>query len=267
MSIHKKIRELLYEYLQSELGESERATVEQHVSSCARCKAEMESLKETLQMIPSSALDATKERTEEYWKNFALTIERKLSDPKPVRKRSLISLTDMVEHMFFTPRPYVTAFGGALAVLICAILIWNWFDHRGMENRESAGNETEQLSLPDSTNQRVYQYVKQSKMLLVGITNMKPVSGATYDVTVEQEKSRQLIHEARYLENQPLDERTAKLIGDLQKILIELANMKKQGNAPNVEIIRGGVHEENLLFKIRMAEDTYNPNRENGTSF
>jgi hypothetical protein len=267
MNTHKKIQDLLYEYLQNELEESERATVEQHVRSCQICNAEMESLKEALQMIPSSALDASKSRTEEYWENFVLSVERKLDAPKQVRKRSLISLTDMVEHMFFTPRPYIAAFSGALAVLVCVFVMWNWYDHRDAAKRELARNETEQLALPDSTTDRVYQYVKQSKMLLVGITNMKPVSGATYDVSLEQQKSRQLIHEARYLENQPLDERTAKLIADLQKILIELANMKEQGNAPNIEIIRGGVHEENLLFKIRMAEDTYNPNRQNGTSF
>jgi hypothetical protein len=267
MNTHKKIQELLYEYLRNELGETERAKVEQHVASCARCKAEMENLQDTLQMIPSSALDASKGRTEEYWRNFSLSVERKINDPKPLKKRQLLSVGDMIEHMFFTPRPYITAFGGALAVLVCAILVWSLFEHKEATNRELADNATEQLALPDSTNQRVYQYVKQTKMVLVGISNMKPISGATYDVSVEQAKSRKLIHEARYLENQPLDERTAKLIDDLQKILIELANMKAQGNAPNVDIIRGGVHEENLLFKIRMAEDTYNPKRENKTSF
>ncbi|HLX12472.1 MAG TPA: hypothetical protein VKS81_06625, partial [Bacteroidota bacterium] len=58
-------------------------------------------------------------------------------------------------------------------------------------------------------------------------------------------------------EGQRLDPHSAKLVGDLQKILIELANMKDQGNAPNVEIVRSGVQEENLLFKIRMEEQSY----------
>ena len=96
---------------------------------------------------------------------------------------------------------------------------------------------------------------------------MKPVNETSYDVSVEQEKSRELIHEARYLKNQPLDPRSQRLIEDLEKILIELANMKQEGNAPNVEIIRGGLHQENLLFKIRMEEQTFNTHPENSVRF
>ena len=52
-----------------------------------------------------------------------------------------------------------------------------------------------------------------------------------------------------------------KLIGDLEKILIELANIKEESGLPNVEIVRGGIHQENLLFKIRMAEAMYDTTR------
>ncbi|MFI5252013.1 MAG: anti-sigma factor family protein [Bacteroidota bacterium] len=270
MNSHKKIQNLLYEYLQNELTEIDRTSVEQHINSCSRCKAELESLKETIARIPSSALDASKNRTEEYWNNFAFNVERKLADPKSKPKRSWLSLTDLIDHMFFTPRPYVAAFGSAMAVLICILALFKWYDHNEAMKQETAAREnqqTVQAAADDSVSERVYQYVRQSKMLLVGVTNMKPVSEATYDLSMEQQKSRQLIYQARYLKHQPLDDRTAKLVDDLQKILIELANMKEQGNAPNVDIIRGGLHDENLLFKIRMAEDTYNPNRENRNSY
>src|SRR6185369_5044246 len=105
-------------------------------------------------------------------------------------------------------------------------------------------------------------YITQSKTLLVGISNMKPVSETSYDLSVEQVKSKQLIQEARYLKEQPIDARAQRLIGDLERILIELANMKEEGNAPNVEILRGGLHQENLLFKIRMEEKTFAPKRD-----
>jgi len=77
------------------------------------------------------------------------------------------------------------------------------------------------------------------------------------DLSSERKVSRDLIEEARYLQSQPLDRRSERLIGDMEKILIELANMKEQNELPNVEMIRGGIHQENLLFKIRMAESLY----------
>jgi hypothetical protein len=46
-------------------------------------------------------------------------------------------------------------------------------------------------------------------------------------------------------------------VSDLEKILIQLENIKSQHDLPDVEIIRGGIHQENLLFKTRMAEARY----------
>ena len=46
-------------------------------------------------------------------------------------------------------------------------------------------------------------------------------------------------------------------MNDLEKILIELANIEEHRDLPNVEIVRGGIRQENLLFKIRMAEAMY----------
>jgi hypothetical protein len=102
--------------------------------------------------------------------------------------------------------------------------------------------------------QRAGQYFRKSKMLLVGLTNMKTDLAEPPDFSSEQRLSRDLIHEARYLKQQPLDSRSRRLVSDLEKILIEVENIKGHDDLPDVEIIRSGIHQENLLFKIRMAE-------------
>jgi hypothetical protein len=94
-------------------------------------------------------------------------------------------------------------------------------------------------------------------MLLVGIENMKVSPEASFDFAVERNASHELLQEARNLKYQPLDSRSAKLIGDLEKILIELSTIKEETGLPNVEIVRSGIQQENLLFKIRMAEAIY----------
>jgi anti-sigma factor RsiW len=102
---------------------------------------------------------------------------------------------------------------------------------------------------------RVTQYFRRSKILLVGIANMQEDQDHQLDLSAERRTSKALVKEARFLRQQnDIDPRTRGLIEALNRILIELANLAESNQAPGVEIIRGGIRQENLLFKIRMAE-------------
>jgi hypothetical protein len=109
----------------------------------------------------------------------------------------------------------------------------------------------------DVPNERVSQYFRRSKTLLVGLANLQPDRDERLDFTAERRVSRDLIREARYLKQQPIDPRSRELMNDLERIMIELKNIEEHADLPNVEIIRSGIREENLLFKIRMAEAMY----------
>jgi hypothetical protein len=81
------------------------------------------------------------------------------------------------------------------------------------------------------------------------------------DLSVEQRASRELVREARYLKQRPLEPRVDELVDAMSRILIELANISKDKQIPNMEIVRSGIHQENLLFKIRMAETVFDSAR------
>jgi hypothetical protein len=100
------------------------------------------------------------------------------------------------------------------------------------------------------------QYLRKSKVLLVGLENMKTGEGRTVDLTAERKASRALVDESRSLKQQPLDLHSVQLMNDVDKILIELANTDESESSPHVEMLRGGIRQENLLFKIRMAENS-----------
>ena len=97
-------------------------------------------------------------------------------------------------------------------------------------------------------------YFRKSKILLVGISNISANKGERIDLSTERQAARELIQQARYLDNRFLDDRSQQLIKALERILLELANMEQHANVPDVEIVRSGIHDENMLFKIRMAE-------------
>jgi len=262
---HSAIQELLYEYLHEHLNPLQRKEVDDHLLACADCRAEMEELRDLLGQFSPSSVNPSATRTDEYWAGFARQVEAKIAEDEQVRlpeRRRPFSFQSMIEHMIFAPRPYIAVFGGAMAVVVCALFVWRWVDRsprtpEQMQVVEQASGLPIMRAADDSTNERLHQYISRSKMLLVGISNMKPVNASSYDLSVERAKSKELITEARYLKGRPIDARAQRLIGDLERILIELANMKEEGNAPNVEILRGGLHQENLLFKIRMEERTF----------
>ncbi len=150
-------------------------------------------------------------------------------------------------------RRFMVATGGAVAVL--GLL---WFGSNEWMRRQTAHPEPPLNTVQhvENTVDPMGQYLRRSKVLLVGLSNLKTADGSPVDLSVERTVSRELIREARNLGEEHLDPRSVLLLRDLQKILIELANMEQQSDLPNVEIIRSGIEQENLLFKIRMAEAT-----------
>ena len=110
---------------------------------------------------------------------------------------------------------------------------------------------------PDSIRMELADYFRKSKVLLIGISNISIERGERLDVSTERRAARKLFQQARYLGAQAHDERSRVLIEALERILLELANMDQQADLPEVEIVRAGMHQENMLFKIRMAETEF----------
>jgi len=101
---------------------------------------------------------------------------------------------------------------------------------------------------------RLSDYFRKSKTLLVGVSNTAPAKGEELDLDAERQTSRSLLREARYLRSGPVDPQASRLIDDLDRILIGLANGEAAASGPDVRMLRGGIERGNLLFKLRMQE-------------
>lgn len=274
MMRHGDIQLLLYEYLNDELSSQDRAAVDDHLSTCTDCARELKSLREALALLPPPVTPPSEERAGEFWNAFASSVVEKIAEQKRARKNPFVELIDLLEDVLLLRPRLVYAVIGSAAVLFVALAIWTLYPRT---NVDVAGNMPKldsvslehksqpvtfvrdpQLLVPD---RRVSQYFRKSKMLLVGLTNMKTERGEPLDFSSERRLSRDLIREARYLRQQPLDGRSRRLMSDLEKILIELKNVEERSDLPDIDIIRSGIHQENLLFKIRMAEAMFDSSR------
>jgi len=255
MSTHSRIQILLYDYLRGESDAQDKNEVEKHLASCKRCTAELKQLESTLSALGRRPAAASEERSPDFWKDFSFRVEQRLHDVH-ARHRAPVSPWRAIESFFVFDRPLAISLCSVAVLIVLAIGIWALSINR-QQNKIVQTAPARQQEQMDSVREEMSRYFRKSKTLLVGITNMKLPENQSIDFSAERRASQELVHQARYLKNQPMDVRSARLIDDMERILIELANLKQDNNLPNVEIVRSGIHQGNLLFKIRMAESLY----------
>jgi hypothetical protein len=259
MNRHTEMRQLLYPYLQKELTPDEVQQVEDHVAACKECAMELTATQSALDVLPRSVKSASEERTEAFWDQFPMDVVRRIQGEDVPGKAHGSSFWEAIELLLVSRWKVLAPVGVALVVVGLFLLFRQ--PQQPLEVAHEQPVLTGQPVQVERAAERAAQYFQKSKTLLVGISNMRTVEGQPVDLTSERRVSRELVHEARYLRQQPLDVRSTQLIGDLERILIELANMEKEADLPNVEMIRSGIHRENLLFKIRMAQPLYDSTR------
>jgi hypothetical protein len=152
------------------------------------------------------------------------------------------------------------ALGAVILLAVSAIATWQLFRHETPPPvaRPTLTRTTDPPAVTSRTaDTRVRDYMRKSRILLVGIANMPAAQDGPVDLKPEREASRALVREARYLRQQDIDPRSERVMDDMEKVLIKLSNIREQAEFPELAIIRSGIERENLLFKIRITETLY----------
>lgn len=250
---HKEVRHNLYDFVRNALDDDERRLVQEHLDACGPCKHELQQLERTLQLLSPTPSDPAAVRDDAFWNELAREVEKQVtvtSRPGVMRR--------MVENVraLMMLRPTYAYAAGASLVLLVALL----FMRQPVQEERTlvdGVSSSEGALVQESPEERMSEYFRKSRTLLVGIANMRPGHIAARDLSEEQEFSRALVHEARALKQQGLDPRAARLVNDLEKILIEFTNIEPSRHVRDVELVRSGIVQENLLFKVRMAEAAF----------
>ncbi len=212
-------------------------------------------LREAIALLPGRGKLPSDEQDEKFWASFPSRVEERIETAGRSRSSVFAAAADRISSFVHFNRKPLLAGSGALAAIALAALIL--LRPATLTAPVAPGNSIApdvQAGRLEPAGLQLHDYLKKSRVLLVGVSNMRTGDDNMFDLTVERRQSRELVHEARDLKRQPLDPRSAKLVGDLEKILIELANSDRRHDVPDVEIIRSGIRDHNLLFKIRMTE-------------
>ncbi|HEY4613078.1 MAG TPA: zf-HC2 domain-containing protein, partial [Bacteroidota bacterium] len=249
------VQDLLYEFHRGELPEADRQMVEAHLAQCERCSTAATEIRELLSSVPVRPTQPSEKRPAQFWNNFAVNVINQIRREEQRQSVRKVSFGEYLQSVLIYQRRALVTVGLGVAVVAAIVLTRQLVSVEERDGEQLARVENE-AEIP-TVQARLGQYLRKSQVLMVGLMNMKTENGNGFDLNAERTASRALIQEARYLSGQDIDERAKRLIGDLEKILIELANIEESHDLPDVEILRAGIRQENLLFKLRMGEQLY----------
>jgi hypothetical protein len=106
-------------------------------------------------------------------------------------------------------------------------------------------------------------FIERSKVLLLGLVNYDPSVEDAYafDMSGKKAVSRLLAAEAPAIRkglSEPGQRRLRELVGDLEVIMMQIANLEAGQDVDGVEIVKQGVDRRGIFLKIdldRMARD------------
>lgn len=256
MTKHTTIQIQLYDFIQGGLSESERETVAAHLRTCAACAAEADEVRSLIAAHAGGHADPAASLPPAFWTTLLNEVDTRIATQPPAQPW----YRKLADWMKPAPTPqYRIALTGAALLIVAgsALITWRVMRHAPDPVPPAVADAVSADTPAVATPTRLQKYLHRSRTLLVGVANMNVPGDQPADLQAEREASRALVLEARALRQEPLDANSARLINDLEKIQIELANMSPDDASPGVDMIRQGIESKNLLFKLRIAETLY----------
>ena len=254
---HAKVQDNLYDFINATLDAHLREEISQHLGQCERCAAEFEKMHKTLQSMPAGSWDPAAERPGMFWQQFAEKLERRIREQGQQSESSIVA--DLREYLRRHSR-FAAGFASALALAAVAFFVWT------LSGRVDTGPDMQSSSASSSIpvvnaalHARAYDYLDRSKVLLLGFVNvdMEDLQKQSREISREREISRQLARESSELSialRDPSDRKLKDLVGDLEVILLQIANLDSHYDSPAVEMLKSGVDRKAILLKINLQE-------------
>ena len=240
----------LIEYAGGDAGNA--VAIERHLRECDGCRENYEALRRVLEAaraLPVPEPDAGYEAR--LWHRLGPQLE-----PRKV-------YLDWRE--WFSMRRLAPA--GAVAVLVLAAFLAGRFWPRPTGSGQSAGGgQTESLSHLPQVRERILlvavgDHLDRAQSILLEISNAEPgaAPGKEVDISREQQRAEDLLAANRLYRQTAQrtgDAPVADVLGELEPLLLEIANSPTKLSAADFEGLRRRIEARGLLLKVRILDST-----------
>lgn len=255
----KDIQMMIPESLAPGFDEDIHRIVGEHIASCPECAREYE---ESGAITGLFAGRGRPELSDSFWERWDDRLERGLD---VIDRERSEAHPPMLSSRF---RRNIRLFGtvtAAAALLLIGIAIGRYLPGSSGRDRTAGVNPPAPVSAVTADAMR---FLDRSKLVLLGMDVAE--SAADADFTPEyrrlREISRELLRESPALQVRLGNEnqvRLAALLGELDIILIQIANIDERHESHDLELIRAGMERKDLLFRIGIETIVTDSMREN----
>ncbi len=258
MSDCKKCKSLFPEAFYQELDAKMKRFFKDHLLVCDKCQSEFNEMKSTLKFMSKRVRP---EPPKEFWDSYEkrLTQRIKRDEVSQVERESWWS--KIADAFGFAPKWAYQA-AAALVLIVVGVFI-------GRMVFAPSASELQQTSLQPGiiTQQqpgtelahRTQHYIERSKLILLALVNFDPSTEDPYalDLPYQQRVSKELVQEASYLKRELAEsdqQRLENLIVDLERVLLQIANLESQNDFEAIELVKEGVTSRGILMEINLTD-------------
>jgi len=254
----RDFRESFLEDQSGNLAPEQKRGVERHLAECPDCRAHYEMIKKAFKTMD---LREKYDPGEDYWNSYWDRLQARMAaddrlDRSPVRTQS-----DKLLSFVRLPR-WVPLTAAAAALVATGIFIGRTLV-RPEWQAAKPGPGGSAIVLPAAAGSdlsgRTSLYLERSKRILLAVVNFaadpKDISGL--NLPAQRNASKELVREASLLKTDLRNSKNRqleRLVGDLERILLQIANMEGGDDLTALGIIKAGAESSDIIFKIDLAE-------------
>jgi hypothetical protein len=217
-----------------------RERVQQHLQSCAECRAALEQIEAVFAAMDSLPVPDPGE-------NYGQRVWAAISPRLPEKQSPWWEA-------FFAPRRLITV--GAMAAVIVAAFILG----RKTVEPPKAGD----AASVEKIRERVLvvavgDHLNKSEMLLIELSNAQPnpASRKLVNISAEQHRAEDLLEENRLYRQTALkegDQVMASTLDELERVLLDVANSPDQVTPARFDAMQKKLESRGILFKVRVVQ-------------
>jgi len=219
------------------------APVDLHLKECEACRALYGSLQRVLNAVDGVPVP---ERSGDY----GAQVWQRIAHHLPLRQRRFL----------ISPWRWAAAGAAFATLIVAAFLLGRFYPQPPAPAPMTADTEAQQRLLTLA----VGDYLERSQVVLIELANANPTG--TLDISPEQDRVENLLTENRLYRQTALhmgDAVIAGVLDELQRVLLEIAHAPSMLSAMQVDELRRQLHDDGILFKMRVLDSTVRNREEN----
>ncbi len=236
----KQVRRSFIEALYDELDPAAKEHFRAHMRSCIQCRKAFRKMKRAMGVMSQRV---RVEPDQQFWDGYYDRLEKRMQQEKRIA----------------APQWTRWAYRAAAVILLIGIgVILGRLDRTPFEPVVHIKPDAPPV-VQAKLEQRTQDFLGRSEVLLLGLVNFNAESddAGAVDITRQKALSQDLIQEASFLKRELSDSndgRLEKLVGDLELILMQIANLEEKEDLPEIELVKNGVDRKGLLLKINLEQ-------------